>query len=54
MCWWWLLVALAAAVIIFFGYKQLLFTAFDEEVARVYGVRTEWIDTLFALVLAAA
>ena len=26
-------VALAAAVIIFFGYKQLLFTAFDEEVA---------------------
>ena len=47
-------VALAAAVIIFFSYKQLLFTTFDEEVAKVYGVRTEWVDTLFALVLAAA
>lgn len=46
-------VAVAAAVVIFFSYKQLLFTTFDEEVARVYGVRTEWVDTLFALVLAA-
>ena len=46
-------VAIAAAVVIFFSYKQLLFTTFDEEVARVYGVRTEWVDTLFALVLAA-
>ena len=35
-------------------YKQLLFTTFDSEVAQVYGVRTEWIDTLFALLLAAA
>lgn len=47
-------VALIVAVFIFFMYKQLLFTTFDAEVARVYGVRTEWIDTLFALVLAAA
>jgi manganese/iron transport system permease protein/iron/zinc/copper transport system permease protein len=39
---------------VFFAYKQLLFTTFDSEVARVYGVRTEWIDTLFALMLAAA
>jgi ABC-type Mn2+/Zn2+ transport system permease subunit len=39
---------------VFFAYKQLLFTTFDAEVARVYGVRTEWIDTLFALMLAAA
>ena len=36
------------------AYKQLLFTTFDAEVAQVYGVRTEWIDTLFALALAAA
>jgi len=42
------------AAIIFFLYKQLLFTTFDAEVARVYGVKTEWVDTLFALVLAAA
>ena len=42
------------ALIIFFMYKQLLFVTFDAEVAQVYGVRTEWVDTLFALALAAA
>jgi ABC-type Mn2+/Zn2+ transport system permease subunit len=46
-------VTLMVTAIIFFCYKQLLFTTFDAEVAQVYGVRTEWIDTLFALVLAA-
>jgi len=40
--------------LIFFLYKQLLFTTFDAEVARIYGVKTEWVDTLFALALAAA
>ncbi len=45
-------VTLVVSTIIFFGYKQLLFTTFDSEVAGVYGVRTEWVDTLFALVLA--
>lgn len=48
------IVTLIVALFIFFLYKQLLFTTFDAEVARVYGVQTEWIDTLFALVLAAA
>jgi len=47
-------VTLMVAGIIFFLYKQLLFTTFDAEVARVYGVKTAWVDTLFALVLAAA
>jgi len=47
-------VTLTVAVIIFFLYKQLLFTTFDSEVAQIYGVQTEWVDTLFALVLAAA
>jgi len=47
-------VTMMTAAIIFFLYKQLLFTTFDAEVARVYGVKTEWVDTLFALVLAAA
>jgi ABC-type Mn2+/Zn2+ transport system permease subunit len=42
------------ALAIFFSYKQLLFTTFDSEVAQVYGVRTAWVDTLFALLLAAA
>ena len=47
-------VAAMAAIIIFFLYKQLLFTTFDSEVAHIYGVKTEWVDTIFALVLAAA
>ena len=47
-------VALLIIVAIFFVYKQLLFVTFDSEVARVYGVKTEWIDTLFALILASA
>ena len=46
-------VSLMVAVSIFFVYRQLLFTTFDAEVAQVYGVRTPWIDTLFALLLAA-
>lgn len=48
------IVALFAALGIFFFYKQLLFSAFDEEVARVYGISTRWINTLFSLILAAA
>jgi manganese/iron transport system permease protein/iron/zinc/copper transport system permease protein len=48
------LVTVVVALFIFVLYKQLLFTTFDAEVAQVYGVQTEWIDTLFALVLAAA
>ncbi len=47
-------VTLMVAAIVFFLYKQLLFTAFDAEVAQVYGVNTGWVDTLFALALAAA
>lgn len=39
--------------VVFFCYKQLLFLTFDPEVAPVYGVRTGWLDSLFALVLAA-
>jgi manganese/iron transport system permease protein/iron/zinc/copper transport system permease protein len=47
-------VTVLVAVLIFVIYRQLLFTTFDNEVAQVYGVRTEWIDTLFSLALAAA
>jgi ABC-type Mn2+/Zn2+ transport system permease subunit len=39
---------------VFLLYKQLLFTTFDEETARVYGIRTVWIDTAFSLALATA
>lgn len=45
-------VSAGAAAIIFVIYKQLLFATFDPEVARFYGVRTEWIDTLFSIMLA--
>ncbi len=47
-------VTLVVMLIIFFMYKQLLFTTFNVEVAQVYGVKTEWVDTLFSLALAAA
>ena len=46
-------VSAAAAVIVFLGFKLLLFSTFDREVARFYGVPTGWIDTMFSLVLAA-
>src|SRR5512135_754224 len=47
-------VTLIVLVIVFFLYKQLLFTTFDAEVAHIYGVKTEWVDTFFSLILAAA
>jgi ABC-type Mn2+/Zn2+ transport system permease subunit len=48
------LVTVAVAAIILLLYKQLLFTTFDSEVAQVYGVPVGWVETWFALVLAAA
>ncbi len=47
-------VTLMVAIVIFFLYKQLLFTTFDAQVAQVYGVNTQWVDTFFSLALAAA
>ena len=47
-------VCILVGVVLFFGYKQLLFTTFSSDVAHVFGVRTQWIDTMFALMLAAA
>lgn len=47
-------VTVMVAALIFFLYKPLLFTTFDASVAQVYGIKTEWVDTLFALALAAA
>lgn len=44
----------ACSLVLFLAYKQLLFTTFDPEVARVYGVPTGWMDALLALVLAVA
>lgn len=47
-------VSLLTVGVVFFFYKQLLFTTFDSDVAKTYGVPTEFIETLFALILAAA
>ena len=47
-------VAVLSLFFVFFAYKQLLFNTFDPEVAPFYGVRSSWLDTLFALVLASA
>jgi manganese/iron transport system permease protein/iron/zinc/copper transport system permease protein len=45
--------ALVAAGVVFLAYRQLLFAAFDHEVATVYGVPTERLETVFSLLLAA-
>lgn len=47
------IVLVAALVALFFGYKQLLFSTFDPEVAPSYGVPSAWVDTFFSLILAA-
>lgn len=43
--------AFTVAVVVVF-YRQLLFLAFDAEVAAVFGVRTAMLDRMFAVVLA--
>ncbi len=45
-------VAALAAAVIFWGYRRLLFTTFDPEVAEVSGVRTARVDALLMAVLA--
>ena len=46
-------VSLIAVTAIFLGYKYLLFTTFEPEVAKFYGVPTVWVDAFFSLTLAA-
>jgi manganese/iron transport system permease protein/iron/zinc/copper transport system permease protein len=48
------LVTLLAVGVVLLLYKQLLFSTFDEEVARVTGVPTRSIQLVFALILALA
>lgn len=51
----WLIVAVSigASVFIGFGYRQLLFTTFDTEVAKATGVRTGLVDALLMVLLSA-
>ena len=46
-------VSLVAVAFILLAYRPLLFTTFDEEVARATGVRTTLIDTLLMIILSA-
>jgi len=46
-------VALVVVVGTFVFYRQLLFTAFDSELAGVFGVPSQWVEVGFALALAA-
>lgn len=46
-------VSVLAAAVVFFGYRALLFTTFDPDVAAASGVRTARVDALLMLVLAA-
>lgn len=47
-------ITVLVALVLFFGYRQLLFTTFDPEVAEASGVRTARMDALLMLVLAAS
>ena len=46
-------VSAVTALFLFLGYKLLLFTTFDPEVARFYSVPAGWVDAMFSLILAA-
>lgn len=47
-------VTAVAGAVVFLGYRRLLFTTFDPEVAEASGVRTARVDALLSLVLAAS
>jgi len=47
-----LAVTVLTALVVTIFYKQFLFTTFDSDVAKIYGVRTDWVDWVFSLVLA--
>ena len=45
-------VLVAAGAVVALGYRRLLFTTFDPEVAAVYGVRTGVVDAVLSVLLA--
>jgi ABC-type Mn2+/Zn2+ transport system permease subunit len=50
------IISVVTCVTIFFIFiyqKRLLFTLFDKETAKVYGVRTDMVELIFSLILAA-
>jgi manganese/iron transport system permease protein/iron/zinc/copper transport system permease protein len=49
-----LVVGVGVGAVVFFGYRKLLFTTFDPEVAEASGVNTARVDALLMLALAAS
>ena len=45
-------VTIITAAFIFFFQKRLLFTIFDREAAKVYGIKTNMVELTFSLILA--
>jgi manganese/iron transport system permease protein/iron/zinc/copper transport system permease protein len=45
------LVAVTTLVTMFFAYRPLLFSTFDNEAARIFGIKTESVQFLFSLLL---
>ena len=48
------IVSVVAGLVVFFGYRTLLFTTFDPEVAAASGVRTAVVDAVLMVILAAS
>lgn len=48
------IVTVTTMTIIFFMYKQFLFSTFDNEAARVFGIKTEQVQVVFSFILAAS
>lgn len=48
-----LIVSICTIIFLFFYQKRLVFTIFDSDTAKVYGIKTDRIDVIFSLVLAA-
>jgi manganese/iron transport system permease protein/iron/zinc/copper transport system permease protein len=44
----------AVSLLLFLLYKQLLFTTFDRDAAKVFGIPTDKVEILFSLILASA
>lgn len=49
-----LVLCLSAAALVFFLYHQLLYISYDEEAARIAGVRVRLLNYLFAILVACA
>jgi ABC-type Mn2+/Zn2+ transport system permease subunit len=47
-----IVISFLVALLVFFGYRQLLFTTFDPEVAEASGVHTARVDALLTMALA--